>query len=49
MNNIEKMDGVAALYEAEAYLVGIVFYIFLMDYSGVVEPVQKVAQRDPQL
>ena len=43
MKDLQKMGGIAALYEAAAYLVGIVFYIFVVDYSGVVEPVQKVA------
>lgn len=37
------MGGIAALYEAAAYLVGIVFFIFVVDYSGVVDPVQTVA------
>jgi hypothetical protein len=43
MNNLQKLGGIAALYEAIAYVVGIVFYIFIMDYSAVVDPVQKVA------
>ena len=37
------MGGVAALYEATAYLMGFVFYVFVVNYSGVVEPAQKVA------
>ena len=43
MNNLQKMGGIAALIEAAAYLVGIIFFIFVVDYSGVVDPVQKVA------
>ena len=37
------MGGNAALYEAAAYVLGIVFFIFVVDYSGVIDPVQKVA------
>ncbi len=43
MKDLQKMGGIAALYEAAAYVVGIVFFIFVVDYSGVVDPVQKVA------
>ncbi len=41
--NLQKMGGIAALYEAAAYVLGIVFFIAVLDYSGVVEPAQKVA------
>jgi hypothetical protein len=43
MNDLQKMGGIAALYEATAYVLGIVFFIFVVDYSGDVDPVQKVA------
>lgn len=43
MNDLQKMGGIAALYEAAAYVLGIVFFIFVVDYSGDVDPVQKVA------
>lgn len=43
MKNLQKIGGLAALYEAVAYVVGIVFFIGVMDYSGVVDPLQKVA------
>lgn len=43
MQNLQKMGGVAALYEAVAYVLGIVFFIFLVDSSSVVDPVEKVA------
>jgi hypothetical protein len=43
MKDLQKMGGVAALYEAAAYVVGILFFVFLVDYSGVVDPIQKVA------
>jgi len=37
------MGGIAALYEAAAYLVGMVGFLLVVDVSGVVDPVQKVA------
>ena len=37
------MGGIAALYEAAAYIVGMVGFLLLVDVSGVVDPVQKVA------
>ncbi len=43
MKDLQKMGGIAALYQAAAYVLGIVFFIFLVDYSGDVDPVQKVA------
>lgn len=42
MNNLQKMGGIAALYQAATYLMGIVFYLFVLDYLSVVEPIQKV-------
>ena len=43
MKNLQKLGGIAALYEAFAYVLGIVFYIFVMDYTGDVSPAQKVS------
>ena len=43
MKDLQKMGGIAALYEAAAYVFGIVFFILVVDYSGVSDPVQKVA------
>jgi hypothetical protein len=43
MRKLQKMGGISALYAAAAYVVGIVFYMFLVDYAGAVEPLQKVA------
>lgn len=43
MKNLQKMGGLAALYLAAAYLVAIVFFLFIVNYPDVVEPVQKVA------
>ncbi len=43
MKSLQKMGGFAALYEAVAYIVGMVFFILVVDYSAVVDPIQKVA------
>ena len=43
MNRLQKIGGIAALYQAAAYLVGIVLFLFVLDYPNVVEPVEKVA------
>ena len=43
MKNLQKMGGLAALYEALAYIVGIVFFIVVVDYTSVTDPAQKVA------
>lgn len=43
MNNLQKMGGIAALYMATAYLVGIVLFLFVLDYPHIVDPAQKVA------
>ncbi|MFC2045912.1 DUF4386 family protein [Chloroflexota bacterium] len=42
MKNLQKMGGVAALYMAAVYVLIIVYVIFLVDPSGVVDPVQNV-------
>ncbi len=43
MKKLQKMGGIAALYEAAAYVVGMVGFLLVVDISGVVDPVQKVA------
>jgi hypothetical protein len=43
MKNLQKMGGIAALYEAAVYVLGMVFFLLVVDYPGVVDPVQKVA------
>jgi hypothetical protein len=43
MNNFQKMGGIAALYMAAAYIVGIIGFLTVVDVSSVVDPVQKVA------
>jgi hypothetical protein len=43
MNHFKKMGGVASLILAACYLVGFAVYGFILDYSGVVEALEKVA------
>ena len=43
MKALQKWGGFAALYLAVAYLVGIVLFLFVLDYPNIVEPAQKVA------
>jgi len=43
MNNLQKIGGLAALYLAAAYLIGIVLFLFVLDYPNIVDPAQKVA------
>ena len=43
MNNFQKMGGIAALYMAAAYIVGMIGFLTVVDVSSVVDPVQKVA------
>ena len=43
MNNLQKLGGIAALYMATAYLVGIILFLFVLDYPNIVDPAQKVA------
>ena len=42
-NNLQKIGGVAALIEATAYMLGFGLYLTLLDSSGYVGPVRKVA------
>jgi len=43
MKDLQKLGGMAALYQAAAYLTGIVIFLFVLDYPNIVEPAQKVA------
>lgn len=43
MKNLQKMGGFAALYEAAAYIVGMIGFLTVVDVSGVADPVEKVA------
>jgi len=43
MKNLQKLGGIAALYEAAAYLVGFALWVGVLNYSSDLEPAQKVA------
>ncbi len=43
MKNLQKMGGFAALYEAAAYIIGMVGFLLVVDVSGIADPVQQVA------
>ena len=42
MKNLQKMGGIAALYEAAAYMVAMVGFLVVVDVAGVADPVQQV-------
>jgi hypothetical protein len=43
MKTLQRIGGFAALYLAAAYTIGIVLFLFVLDYLSIVEPAQKVA------
>jgi len=43
MKNLQKMGGIAALYETAAYIVGMIGFLTVVDVSSVADPIQKVA------
>lgn len=43
MKNLQKWGGLAALYEAAAYIFGMVFFLAIVDYGSVVDPAEKMA------
>jgi hypothetical protein len=43
MKTLQKVGGIAALYEAAAYIVGMIGFLTVVNVSGVADPVQKVA------
>ena len=42
MKNLEKIGGISAFYLAASYLVGIVIFLFILDYPHIVDPAQKM-------
>ena len=42
MKSFQKLGGFSAFYLAIAYLVGIVIFLFVLDYPSIVEPSQKM-------
>lgn len=43
MTTLQKLGGLAALYEAAAYIVGMIGLLAVVDVAGVADPVQQVA------
>jgi Domain of unknown function (DUF4386) len=43
MKTLQKFGGVAALYLAVAYLIGIVIFLVVLDYPSITDPAQKAA------
>jgi hypothetical protein len=43
VKNLEKAGGIAALYLAAAYLAAMPFFLLVIDYASLVDPLQKVA------
>lgn len=43
MKTLQKSGGIAALYMAFAYLIGIVIFLVVLDYINITDPAQKVA------
>jgi hypothetical protein len=43
MKTLQKFGGFAALYLAVAYLIGMVLFLVVLDYSSITDPAQKVA------
>ena len=43
MNKLQKWGGVAAIYEAVAYITGIVIFLLTVDFASAVSPAEKIA------
>jgi hypothetical protein len=43
MKSLQKMGGIAALYMAVAYLIGMAIFLVVLDYPSITDPAQKVA------
>lgn len=43
MVSLQKCGGIAAMYMAVAYIIGITLFIFVLDYPNIVDPSQKTA------
>ncbi len=43
MKSFKKLGGIAALYEGAAYIIGMLFFILVLDYSGINNSVEKIA------
>jgi hypothetical protein len=43
MKDLQRLGGVASLYAAAAYVLGLIYYLFVVDYADADEPLEKVA------
>jgi hypothetical protein len=43
MKRMKKIGGIAALYEAAAYVIGILFFMIVVDYTSIVDPLERIA------
>ncbi len=43
MNDLQKMGGLAALYAGVAYIVGMIFFLSVVDVSSVSDNVEKIS------
>ena len=43
MKSLQKFGGIAALYLAAAYLIGMTIFLVVLDYPSITDPAQKVA------
>jgi hypothetical protein len=43
MKRMGRIGGIAALYEAAAYVIGILFFVIVGDYASIVDPSERVA------
>ena len=43
MKTLQRLGGLAALYMAAAYLIGMVIFLVVLDYPGMTDPAQKAA------
>ncbi len=42
MNNLQKLGGISALTGAALYILGIVYFVLIVDYTVTTDPLQKM-------
>jgi hypothetical protein len=42
MKNIQKCGGISALYAGAAYIMGMIFFLVIVDYMNVTDPMEKL-------
>ncbi|MDA3810098.1 MAG: hypothetical protein PF518_07145 [Spirochaetaceae bacterium] len=43
MKNIQKWGGISAIYLGAAYILGMIFFLVLVDYMSVTDPIEKMS------